>query len=101
MEDSLDSPSAVADLARAEMTTPTDERMSMPIIERKKSRDGSDEFPFDEDNPAADDDDLSMSPLPYEDDNDEYEDPTTLLELPENLLKLPISPVGPQDDSNE
>ena len=100
MEDNLDSPSAVADIARAEMTTPTDERMSLPVIERKKSRDSSDEYPFDEDNPAADDD-ITMFPLPYDDEYDEYENPTTLLELPENLLKLPISPVGPQSDSDD
>jgi len=97
IEDSFDSPSAVADLDREDMITPVDEgiELSLPDIDLKRSRD-NDDFPFDEDDPADDDDDdaMRMSPLPY----DGHEDPMTLLELPENLLKLPISPVGPQDD---
>lgn len=72
--------------------------MSLPgIIETKRSSDNED-FPFDEDDPAESVDNIRMSPLPY--DYDE-EDPTTLMELPDNLLKLPISPVGPQDQQDE
>jgi hypothetical protein len=39
-------------------------------------------------------DDIAMSPIPFD-----QEDPTTLMELPENLLSLPISPCGPNDYS--
>ena len=41
--------------------------------------------------PAADD--YSLSPLPFE-----REDPTTLMELPDDILHLPISSCGPHDD---
>lgn len=37
-------------------------------------------------------DDIAMSPIPFD-----QEDPKTLMELPENLLSLPISPCGPHD----
>jgi hypothetical protein len=86
------------------MTTPMDEdeegfEVTLPgIIETRRSSDNED-FPFDEDDPAGyvEYDDIEMSPLPY----DGHEDPTTLLELPANLLKIPISPVGPQDQPDE
>jgi hypothetical protein len=39
-------------------------------------------------------DDIAMSPIPFD-----HEDPKTLMELPENLLSLPISPCGPHDYS--
>ena len=94
IEDSFDSPAAVEDISREDMTTPVDEgiEVTLPDIELKRSSDSDDDYPFDEDNPA--DEYMRMSPLPY----DGHEDPTTLMELPDNLLKLPISPVGPQDD---
>lgn len=38
-------------------------------------------------------DDYSLSPLPFE-----REDPTTLMELPDDILHLPISSCGPHDD---
>jgi hypothetical protein len=38
-------------------------------------------------------DEIAMSPIPMG-----REDPTTLMELPDNLLSLPISPCGPNDD---
>ena len=41
--------------------------------------------------PAADE--YSLSPLPFE-----REDPTTLMELPEDILHMPISSCGPHDD---
>lgn len=37
--------------------------------------------------------DIAMSPIPMD-----REDPTSLMELPENILTLPISPCGPNDD---
>ncbi|KAG7367074.1 hypothetical protein IV203_029744 [Nitzschia inconspicua] len=37
--------------------------------------------------------DIAMSPLAYD-----REDPITLMDLPDNLLSLPISPCGPNDD---
>jgi hypothetical protein len=38
-------------------------------------------------------DDYSFSPLPFE-----REDPTTLMDLPDDILHLPISSCGPHDD---
>lgn len=38
-------------------------------------------------------DDIAMSPIPYD-----REDPMTLLDLPDDLLALPISACGPHDD---
>lgn len=38
-------------------------------------------------------DEIAMSPIPFD-----REDPTTLMELPDNILTLPISPCGPNDD---
>jgi hypothetical protein len=37
--------------------------------------------------------DIQMSPIAYD-----REDPISLMDLPENLLSLPISPCGPNDD---
>ncbi|KAL3913750.1 MAG: hypothetical protein SGARI_000497 [Bacillariaceae sp.] len=37
--------------------------------------------------------DIAMSPIPYD-----HEDPASLMDLPSNLLCLPISPCGPNDD---
>lgn len=95
IDDSFDSPNGIADLGPDDMPMDEGFEVTLPDIEQKRSRDSSEEFPFDEDNPAAEDD-IRMSPLPF----DGREDPTTLMELPENLLKLPISPVGPGDDSS-
>jgi hypothetical protein len=88
---SLHSPSAVVDVARAETPVNLDRAMLSPI-RQKASRD-SDEYPFDEVNPAADD--VSVSPLPFD-----QEEPTSFLDLPDNLLQLPISPCGPQDNDD-
>ena len=60
--------------------------------------DGADEkeiemYPYDETETPAAVDDIPMSPIPFD-----REDPTTLMELPENLLTLPISPCGPHDE---
>ena len=52
--------------------------------------DGNNDYPSDEDpNPAADD--VPVSPLPF----DLHDEPSTLMELPTNLLSLPIPPYGP------
>jgi hypothetical protein len=51
-----------------------------------------DDVPYDYTEDSAMDD-ISMSPIPFD-----HEDPTTLMELPENILKIPISPCGPHDD---
>lgn len=37
--------------------------------------------------------DIQMSPIPFD-----REDPVSLMDLPENLLSLPISPCGPNDE---
>lgn len=39
---------------------------------------------------------MAMTPIPFD-----REDPTTLMEVPEDLLKLPISPCGPHDKERE
>jgi len=38
-------------------------------------------------------DDIAMSPISYD-----REDPVTLMDLPDDILALPISPCGPHDD---
>jgi len=38
-------------------------------------------------------DDIAMSPIPYD-----REDPVSLMDLPEDILALPIEPYGPHDD---
>lgn len=38
-------------------------------------------------------DDIAMSPISYD-----REDPITLMDLPDDILALPISPCGPHDD---
>jgi hypothetical protein len=48
----------------------------------------------DGDNPALDD--VSMSPIPFER-HEERMGPSTLMALPENILTIPISPLGPHD----
>jgi len=76
------SPSAVADVQEHEKSnekTANKREDAMQVDEE--------EFPFDE-GPET-------SLLPFE----QKEDPTTLMELPENILTLPISPCGPHDDS--
>jgi hypothetical protein len=60
---------------------------------------GGDFYPHDssvdDDDPAAENtsvDEIQMSPIPFD-----REDPTSLMELPENIMILPISPCGPYD----
>jgi hypothetical protein len=78
-------------------------RTSFGMFSREDSSDkDADLLPYDEAadeaaaNPADEMDDIAMSPIPF--DREDREDPTTLMELPENLLSLPISPCGPHDD---
>jgi hypothetical protein len=100
------SPAAVADVTSSKVTV-KDQVMVSPM-RGKKSRDGQfrshadyhpsnnddddNGYPSDEDpNPAADD--VPVSPLPF----DLNDDPSSLMELPTNLLSLPIPPYGPYD----
>eukprot|EP00934_Nitzschia_sp_Nitz4_P008083 Nitzschia sp. Nitz4//scaffold8_size234185//9733//12128//NITZ4_001229-RA/size234185-processed-gene-0.251-mRNA-1//1//CDS//3329559722//8073//frame0 len=46
------------------------------------------------DTPMTPVEDIAMSPIPLD-----REDPTTLMALPENILSLPISPCGPNDEA--
>lgn len=72
------SPAAVADVARSSN--------EIKDIRRRDS-----DYPSDEEfNPALDSD--IGSPLPFD-----HEDPASLMELPANILSLPISPCGPND----
>jgi hypothetical protein len=79
------SPAAVADVANSSEVV-KENLMLSPSRQGKKD----DDYPSDEEqNPA----DGSVSPLPF----DHHEDPSSLMELPENILSLPISPCGPND----
>ena len=83
---SSDSPASVADVAKSADIVKEKELMVSLDDDDEKDED----FPFDEDpNPAED----RYSPLNFF----EQEDPSSLMELPDNLLSLPISPCGPHD----
>lgn len=87
---SSESPSAVADVAESNAAV---KRNIMPSPSRVKVEEDEedDAYPSDEDpDPAAS---RCLSPLPF----DSHEDPNSLMELPENILSLPISPCGPND----
>lgn len=98
------------DLGIRQKTKIEDENRTLPgMFSRADNSDGEKDaalLPYDEaeENPADEMDDISMwpspspspSPIPF--DRGRREDPTTLMELPENLLSLPISPCGPHDD---
>lgn len=74
-------------------------RASLGMLSREDDSDKDVELlPYDEAeaNPADEVDNIAMSPIPF--DREDREDPTSLMELPENLLFLPISPCGPHDD---
>jgi len=87
---SSSSPATVADVAPNSQIV-KDELMLSPRTKRTVRDD--EEFPFDESPNPASDGDISVSPLPF----DQREDPSTLMELPDNILSLPISPCGPND----
>lgn len=93
------SPNGVNDvgLSEHEDLLNDDDLLRSLIVESMPSRDESEQHPYDETNPAADD--IPVSPLPY--DGMEHEghegNPDTLMELPENIMCLPISPCGPHD----
>lgn len=82
------SPSAVADVARSHDILKQESLKLTPSHEKD-----DDDYPSDEEQDDPADDRLSVSPLPF----DHHEDPSSLMELPENLLTLPISPCGPND----
>lgn len=87
---SSESPSAVADVAESNSQVKPRTALSSS---KGKGEDGTDndDYPSDEDpDPAAA---RCLSPLPF----DSHEDPCSLMELPENILSLPISPCGPND----
>jgi len=81
------SPAAVADVTISSTKVKYGTRILPPDQNNRADNLSSDEEP----NPAMDDD--IVSPLPF----DHHEDPTSLMELPANLLSLPISPCGPND----
>jgi len=85
---SLRSPSAVADVATSSSTIIKE----MPPSETEREKDEED-YPFDEEQNPALDSSGAVSPLPF----DDQEDPGSIMALPENLLSLPISPCGPTD----
>jgi len=80
---SSSSPAAVADVANS-----SDAAKENLMFSPSRSGKRDDGYPSDED-PA----DGSVSPLPF----DHHEDPSSLMELPEDILSLPISPCGPND----
>ncbi len=89
---SSNSPAAVADVAKSHDSSKQDSRMMMSPYNREKADDDDydDEYPSDEEQDPANE---RLSPLPF----DQHEDPSSLMELPENILSLPISPCGPND----
>ena len=70
-----------------------DPRGSPDVLQTKPMQEGE-VFPYDGSDNNKGVEDIAMSPLPFD-----REDPTTLMELPENLLSLPISACGPNDSS--
>ena len=88
---SSSSPAAVADMVKSHHSTKQDTRMMMSPHNREKTDDDyDDEYPSDEEQDPAN---QRLSPLPF----DQHEDPSSLMELPENILSLPISSCGPND----
>ena len=91
---SSSSPAGVADVARSNDSAKQDsQRMMSPYNCENREKDDDDyedEYPSDEEQDPANE---RMSPLPF----DQHEDPSSLMELPDNILSLPISPCGPND----
>lgn len=88
---SSESPSAVADVAESNSHVKPRTALSSSKAEMGGDGKDDDDYPSDEDpDPAAA---RCLSPLPF----DSHEDPSSLMELPENILSLPISPCGPND----
>lgn len=86
------SPAGVVDVASNDEVVK--EQLMLSPSRKQQPPAEEEDYPFDEGpNPAGEDKDIPMSPLPL----DHREDPTTLMELPENILSLPISPCGPHD----
>lgn len=85
------SPSAVADVATSSSITVKNNNYSDDEAERED--DNEDAYPSDEEQNPALDDRGKVTPLPFNDDQDH----SSLMDLPDNLLSLPISPCGPGD----
>jgi len=71
----------------------------LPIKEEtgnEKMYDAMNEDQDDQSEDAQAVDDIAMSPIPYD-----REDPVTLLDLPEDILALPISPCGGPHDEDD
>ncbi|KAI2490656.1 hypothetical protein MHU86_23899 [Fragilaria crotonensis] len=83
------SPSAVVDVVKSNDLN-KDVSVYMSPSRENEDYDQCDEYPSDEElDPAGN----RLSPLPF----DHHEDPSSLMELPGNILSLPISPCGPHD----
>lgn len=85
------SPSAVADVATSASITVKNNNYSDDEAEGEDDND--DAYPSDEEQNPAFDDRGEVTPLPFNDDQDH----ASLMDLPDNLLSLPISPCGPGD----
>ena len=84
------SPSAVVDEVKSNDNTKEASVYMSPSCENEDYDDCDDQYPSDEElDPAGN----RLSPLPF----DHHEDPLSLMELPGNILSLPISPCGPHD----
>jgi len=99
---SSSSPSGVVDSVEVVLTNEDDDannNIARVMSESGSPRQGLLEEFMNADNPA--DDDMSVSPLPFEGQRVNYdeEDPNSLLEVPENIMTLPISPCSPNDES--
>lgn len=77
--------------SRKDASGSKDDDDDMPPCDGGESVGGEGKDPITE-APAVDD--IQISPIPFQQGG---EDPTTLMELPENILCLPISPCGPND----
>mmetsp|Transcript_31384 Transcript_31384/g.48146 ORF Transcript_31384/g.48146 Transcript_31384/m.48146 type:complete len:782 (+) Transcript_31384:150-2495(+) len=99
---SSSSPSGVVDSVEVVLTNEDDDADNnvAPLMSESGSpRQGLLEEFMNADNPAGDG--MSVSPLPFEGERVDYgeEDPNSLLEVPENIMTLPISPCSPNDES--
>lgn len=95
------SPSGVVDGVEVVLSRDDDGKSisKSPVIMRKRSSEDEREPGS---NPASDidDEDMMVSPLPFEGSalfGDNEEDATSLMDLPDNIMTLPISPCGPSD----
>jgi hypothetical protein len=78
-------------------TEADDHRASPRVFSREDPGEEKEEemYPYDGTEDNSDMDDIAMSPIPFD-----REDPVTLMELPEDIMTIPISPCGPNDDAS-